>query len=76
MHTALHYCKKCGLVTWRIACIFYLSSTLLCFFLQQITLVRDVGAESSLKASRIIELNISHKLLCCMVSQASQVLQT
>ena len=26
-----------------------------------------------LKASTIIELDISHKLLCCMISQESQV---
>ena len=62
--------------------MFYSSITLFCFvlfcffFVQQMTLVCDVGAESSLKANTIIELNISHNLLCCMISQASQVLQT
>ena len=59
--------------------MFYLRITLFCFvflFVQQMTLVCDVGAESSLKANTIIKLNISHNLLCCMISQASQVLQT
>ena len=56
--------------------VFYLYSTLFCFsYNSWITLVCDVGAECSLKASRIMELNFSLKLLCCMLSQTSQVLQ-
>ena len=49
---------------------------LFCFFVQQLTLICGVGAETSLKANTIIELNISHNLPCCMISQASQVFQT
>ena len=58
--------------------MFYLSITLFCFdfFVQQLTLICDVGAETSLKANTIVELNISRNLPCCMISQASQVLQT
>ena len=69
---------KCGLVTWGIVCIFYLRSTLFFFFFHTTDHlgIWYVGTESSSKASRIIDLNISHKLLCCMASQESQVLQT
>ena len=42
-----------NIICWPL--LWNLSSTLFCFFLQQITLVRDVGAESSSKASRIIQ---------------------
>ncbi|XP_073251138.1 uncharacterized protein [Porites lutea] len=41
-----------------------------------ITLVCDVGAESSSKESTIIELNISHKLLCCMDTPLFRVRQS
>ena len=41
-------------IAWGIASVFYLNSTLFCFsYNRQITLVCDVGAERSLKASRL-----------------------
>ena len=60
---------------WRIASVFYLNSTLFCFsYNRQITLVCDVGAEHSLKASRVMELNFSLKLPCFILSQVLQML--